>query len=93
MSGKTVVFTGALERLTRAQAEELTRRLGGTAASSVSAKTDLVVAGSGPGSKADQARRLNVRILSEGEFLELTAGADGPGPGRPGQISLFSEEK
>lgn len=70
-AGLTFVFTGALESITRAQAEEIVRSLGGRTSSSVSAKTDYLVAGSDPGSKHDRARELGVRILSEDEFLKM----------------------
>jgi DNA ligase (NAD+) len=69
--GKTVVFTGALESLTRQEAQALVQRLGGRAAASVSAKTDWIVAGPGAGSKLQRARELNILVLSEKEFLEL----------------------
>jgi DNA ligase (NAD+) len=71
ISGKTFVFTGKLERMTREEAEELVRQLGGTAASSVSKKTDYVVAGPGAGSKEAKAKELSIPILTEDEFLEL----------------------
>lgn len=71
LSGKTFVFTGGLEHYTRPEAEELVRKLGGTASSSVSKDTDFVVAGSEPGSKYDKAKKLGVKILSEAEFIKL----------------------
>ena len=74
LAGKTVVFTGGLERLSRPEAETMVRRLGGKAAGSVSARTDYVVAGPGAGSKLEKAQKLKVAILTEDEFLEL-AGA------------------
>ena len=70
-TGKTFVFTGTLETMDRPDAESLIRRLGGKAASSVSAKTDYVVAGPGAGSKLEKAQRLKVKILDEQEFLKL----------------------
>jgi DNA ligase (NAD+) len=71
LTGKTFVFTGTLETMGRPDAETLVRRLGGKAASSVSAKTDYVVAGPGAGSKLEKAQKLKVHILDEQQFLEL----------------------
>lgn len=70
-SGKTFVFTGALEIYSRHEAEALVESLGGRAASSVSRKTDFVVIGQNAGSKADKARELGVTILSEADFQEM----------------------
>lgn len=71
LSGKTFVLTGTLDALTRDEAKERLQSLGAKVASSVSAKTDYVVAGVEPGSKVDKARALNVPILDEQQFLEL----------------------
>ncbi len=71
LTGKTVVFTGELNGLSRGEAEEFVRRCGGSAISSVSRKTDMVVAGLNPGSKLDKARKLGVKIISEDEFREM----------------------
>jgi DNA ligase (NAD+) len=70
-TGKVFVFTGALNRVTRTQAEDMVRQHGGKASSSVSAKTDYVIAGLDAGSKLEKARKLGVRILSEDEFLHM----------------------
>ncbi len=67
-SGKTVVFTGTLEKMTRSEAKERVMQLGAKVASSVSAKTDYVVVGQDAGSKFNKAKELGLRILSEAEF-------------------------
>ncbi len=69
--GKTFVFTGELETMTRSDAEEAVRRLGGRAASSVSKNTSFVVVGKDPGSKAEKARSLRLNVLGEAEFLKM----------------------
>ncbi|HLQ62475.1 MAG TPA: NAD-dependent DNA ligase LigA [Candidatus Acidoferrales bacterium] len=71
LSGRTVVFTGTLTALSRPDAEAMVRRLGGKAASSVSAKTDFVVAGQAAGSKLEKAQRLKLQVLDEAAFLKL----------------------
>ena len=70
-TGKTFVFTGTLESISRPDAEALVRRLGGKAAGSVSAKTDYVVAGPGAGSKLEKAQKLKITILDEDQFKGL----------------------
>ncbi|HEY8418399.1 MAG TPA: NAD-dependent DNA ligase LigA [Limnochordales bacterium] len=71
LAGKRIVVTGTLSRYTRREVEELIRRHGGEVSSSVSRKTDFVVAGENPGSKLDKARELGVRVLTEEELEEL----------------------
>ncbi|HSF06366.1 MAG TPA: NAD-dependent DNA ligase LigA [Methylomirabilota bacterium] len=71
LEGKTFVLTGTLSSLPREMARELVEQLGGRVTSSVSKKTDYVVVGESPGSKADDARRLGVTLLDEGAFLAL----------------------
>ncbi|HVG02615.1 MAG TPA: NAD-dependent DNA ligase LigA [Nitrospira sp.] len=75
LSGHTFVFTGGLGRYSRDQAKELVERHGGSVSSSVSRKTSYVVAGTEPGSKLDQARKLGVKILSEDDFTALVTPA------------------
>jgi DNA ligase (NAD+) len=75
LTGKTVVFTGTLARMTRDEAKDRARRAGAHVAGSVSRKTDYVICGSDAGSKADTARELGVALLSEDEFLDLIGAA------------------
>ena len=74
IAGQTVVFTGTLERMTRAEAKARAEQMGAKVAGSVSAKTDLLVAGPGAGSKAKKAAELGIKVIDEDEWLTL-AGA------------------
>ena len=71
LTGMTVVVTGTLAQMTRQQAEQAVRDAGGTAGSSVSKKTSLVVAGESAGSKLEKANKLGVKVIGEAEFREL----------------------
>jgi len=71
VAGKTVVFTGALEKMTRDEAKAMAERLGAKVAGSVSRKTDYVVAGPGAGSKLAEAKKHGVKVISEEEWFKL----------------------
>ncbi len=71
LSGKTVVFTGTLEKMTRSEAKALAQKLGAKVAGSVSSKTDYVIVGADAGSKATKAAELGIKILSENDFAQL----------------------
>lgn len=71
LAGKQVVITGSHSRFTRPQAEQMVRDRGGTIGNSISRKTDFLVVGEDPGSKLEKAKKLNVRRLTESEFVKL----------------------
>ena len=73
IAGKTVVFTGSLETMTRQEAKARAENLGANVAGSVSKQTDYVIVGADAGSKATKARALGVKVLTESEWLDLIA--------------------
>lgn len=71
IAGKTFVFTGTLPGISRDEARDMARNAGGITSSSVSANTDYVVAGTDPGSKFDNAKKLGIKIINEAKFLKI----------------------
>jgi DNA ligase (NAD+) len=87
-AGKTFVLTGTLEKMSRSEAAEKLRALGGNVSSSVSRKTHFVIAGPGAGSKLDEARALGVVVLDESQFIEMLMQSRKTAPSS--QSDLFS---
>jgi DNA ligase (NAD+) len=71
LMGKTIVVTGTLENFSRQQAEQMIRQAGGKVSSSVSKRTDFVLAGREAGSKLQKAQKLRIEVINEKQFLDL----------------------
>ncbi|NLI55897.1 NAD-dependent DNA ligase LigA [bacterium] len=77
LKGKKIIFTGSLETMLRKEAEELLKNSGGEVASTISKNIDYVVVGKDPGSKLDKAKKLNLKIINEDDFIEMIKGEKG----------------
>ena len=71
LDGKTIVLTGTLENFSRTEIERTVKEAGGKTASSVSKKTDFLLAGENPGSKLQKAKKLSVEIINEKQFMQI----------------------
>ena len=91
LAGKTFVFTGTLSSMTRQDAGELVRQLGGKVSSSIGQSVDYLVEGSSAGSKHEKALALGISILSEQDFLKMAGKeiTENQQPNEPEQLSLF----
>lgn len=77
LKGKKIIFTGSLETMSRKEVEELVKNSGGEVASTISKNIDYVVVGKDPGSKLDKAKKLNLKIINEDDFIEMIKGEKG----------------
>ncbi len=91
IAGKTVVFTGTLARMSRAEAKATAERLGAKVAGSISGNTDYLIAGSDAGSKLKKAGELGVTVLSEDDWISLVKADTPDSKNSPAQPALFSE--